>query len=125
MNRWTLCGTRSPIRESHEGQATRGNKVTSEPLDETIAATPPSSETLLWRQVVNALPDGVMVVDDGGQALAVNDALERIAERAEVRRDSCCELFGCNVAEGDIEGGLVPPRLLAPGLYHLARLGPG
>ena len=89
--------------------------MTSEPPDETIAATPPSSETLLWRQVVNALPDGVMVVDDGGQALAVNDALERIAERAEVRRDSCCELFGCNVAGGDLEGVCITQRCLTQG----------
>ena len=55
-----------------------------------------TDETRLWRQVVNALPDGVMLVDERGKALAVNQALEGIAERAEVHGASCCELFGCH-----------------------------
>lgn len=94
--------------------------MTSDAADERIPA--PSSDRLaptpnahaaLWHQVVNALPDGVMLVDESGKALAVNDALEAIAERAEVRGASCCELFGCRLPGGDLEGVCVTQSCLA------------
>ena len=74
-----------------------------------------TDETRLWRQVVNALPDGVMLVDERGKALAVNQALEGIAERAEVHGASCCELFGCHHPGGNLEGVCITQRCLTQG----------
>ena len=74
-----------------------------------------TDETRLWRQVVNALPDGVMLVDERGKALAVNQALEGIAERAEVHGASCCELFGCHHPGGDLGGVCITQRCLTQG----------
>src|SRR2546430_14422793 len=94
MGGWILSGARRSGSRSGDKHTRGGGNVTSDRSD----------ETRLWRQVVDALPDGVMLVDEEGKALAVNQALEGIAERAEVHGASCCELFGCHHPGGDLEG---------------------
>ncbi len=91
--------------------------MTSDPPDETIRGSrtgpPGNSETLLWRQVVNGLPDGVMVVNASGEALVANRALNTIADRADVRGTTCCELFGCRRPGGELERVCLTQRCLA------------
>jgi len=100
--------------------------VTSDPTDEAIGGLrigPPAiAETPLWRQAVNGLPDGIMVVNTSGEALVANRAMNAIADRPDVRGATCCELFGCRRPGGELERICLTQRCLAQGPFSEIRI---
>jgi DNA-binding SARP family transcriptional activator len=69
----------------------------------------------LWRQLMNELPDGIMVVDAAGEVLVANHALHAMTERNEVPGATCCELFGCLVPGSELEKVCLTQHCLAQG----------
>jgi DNA-binding SARP family transcriptional activator len=78
-------------------------------------AEPQSGDVRLWRELIDGLPDGVMMVDARGMALVTNRAMGGMTERADVHTATCCELFGCRRPGGQLEGVCLTERCLAHG----------
>jgi DNA-binding SARP family transcriptional activator len=70
----------------------------------------------VFRDAIEGLPDGVMVVDRTKKALFVNQALERLVGEDPSRSGhTCCEVFGCRVPGTGLENICVTEECLAEG----------
>lgn len=70
----------------------------------------------VFRDAIEGLPDGVMVVDRAKKALFVNQALEQMVGEDPTRSGhTCCEVFGCHESGTGLENICVTEACLANG----------